>query len=138
MAAMQGAAKRRDSQMDIRERVEKVLGIVGMQGSQNKFPHELSDGEVRRVELARAIINSPPILGLDEITSNLDEDNIWDIFHIYWNFFCFIIGIFDVCLCIGRRAHPVGQNNGYEVFHRWPDAFSYHAQWSRRHIHPDT
>ena len=81
-AAMIGAAKRRDSQLDIRDRVEKVLGIVGMQGSQQKFPAELTSGEVRRVELARAIINSPPILILDEITANLDEDNIWDIFHI--------------------------------------------------------
>ena len=82
LAAMIGAVKRRDSHMDVQERVEKVLGIVGMQGTQDKFPAELSDGEVRRVELARAIINSPPILILDEITANLDEDNIWDIFHI--------------------------------------------------------
>ena len=82
VAAMLGAAKRKDSRWDIRDRVEKVLGIVGMQGSENKYPAELSDGEVRRIELARAIINSPPILVLDEITTGLDEDNIWDIFHI--------------------------------------------------------
>lgn len=82
MAALVGAAKRKDSHLDVQERVEKVLGIVGMQGTQNQFPVELSGGEARRVELARAIINSPPILILDEITANLDEDNIWDIFHI--------------------------------------------------------
>lgn len=82
VAAMIGAVKRRDSHWDVQERIEKVLGIVGMQGTQKKFPFELSGGEVRRVELARAIINSPPILILDEITANLDEDNIWDIFHI--------------------------------------------------------
>ena len=82
MAALVGAAKRKDSHLAVQERVEKVLGIVGMQGTQDKFPVELSGGEARRVELARAIINSPPILILDEITANLDEDNIWDIFHI--------------------------------------------------------
>lgn len=82
MAALVGASKRRDSHLAVQARVEKVLGIVGMQGTQNKFPMELSDGEVRRIELARAIINSPPILILDEITANLDEDNIWDMFHI--------------------------------------------------------
>ena len=31
------------------------------------------------MELARALINSPPILVLDEITANLDDDNIWDM-----------------------------------------------------------
>ena len=81
-AAILGAVKRKDSRWDVRDRVEKVLGIVGMQGSQKKYPAELTDGEVRRVELARAIINSPPILVLDGITDNLDEDTIWDLFHI--------------------------------------------------------
>ena len=28
------------------------------------------------------MINSPPVLVLDEITANLDDDNIWDIFHL--------------------------------------------------------
>ena len=46
---------------------------------QNVYAHI---GECRRVELARALINSPPILILDEITANLDDDNIWDIFHL--------------------------------------------------------
>lgn len=66
----------------IEERVKKVLGIVGMSGVERKFPVEMSIGECRRVELARAIINSPPILVLDELTANLDDDNIWDIFQL--------------------------------------------------------
>lgn len=63
-----------------KERIQKVLGLVGMPRVQDKYPVELSIGECRRVELARALINSPPILILDELTANLDEDNIWDIF----------------------------------------------------------
>ena len=63
--------------MDIR--IKKVLGLVGMRGVEPKYPVELSIGECRRVELARALINSPPILVLDEITANLDDDNIWDM-----------------------------------------------------------
>lgn len=66
----------------VKKRVEKVLGLVGMQGVNHKYPVELSCGEARRVELARALINSPDILVLDEITNNLDDDNIWDIFHL--------------------------------------------------------
>jgi cell division transport system ATP-binding protein len=34
------------------------------------------------VELARALIHSPPILVLDELTADLDDDNIWDIFQL--------------------------------------------------------
>ncbi|MCI8360333.1 MAG: ATP-binding cassette domain-containing protein [Clostridiales bacterium] len=66
----------------VKERVNKVLGLVGMSGSNDLFPVELSGGEVRRVELARALINSPSILVLDEITNNLDDDNIWDILQL--------------------------------------------------------
>lgn len=63
-------------------RINKVLGLVGMAGSQDKYPAELSIGQCRRIELARALINSPPILVLDELTANLDDDCIWDMFHL--------------------------------------------------------
>ena len=62
--------------------MKKVLGLVGMRGVEARYPVEMSIGECRRVELARALINSPPILVLDEITANLDDDNIWDMFQL--------------------------------------------------------
>lgn len=62
--------------------VPKALGIVGLPGVESCFPAELSIGECRRVELARALISSPPILLLDELTANLDDDNIWDMMHL--------------------------------------------------------
>lgn len=71
-----------ESRKSIEKRINKVLGLVGMSGVNDLYPVELSSGEARRVELARALINSPPILVLDEITNNLDDDNIWDIFHL--------------------------------------------------------
>lgn len=61
---------------------EKTLGLVGLPGVGGCYPAQLSIGEVRRVELARALISSPPILILDELTANLDDDTIWDIFHL--------------------------------------------------------
>lgn len=63
-------------------RIKKVLGLVGMRGVEGKYPVELSIGQCRRVELARAMIGSPPILILDEITANLDDDCIWDTLHL--------------------------------------------------------
>ena len=78
IAAMIGR-RRFESSRQVDERIRKVLGLVGMRGAEKKYPGELSIGECRRVELARAMINSPPILVLDEITANLDDDNIWDM-----------------------------------------------------------
>ena len=63
-------------------RIKKVLGLVGMKGVEKRYPVELSIGECRRVELARALIGSPPILILDEVTANLDDDSIWDMLHL--------------------------------------------------------
>ena len=65
-----------------RPSVKKALGIVGLPGVESYYPAELSIGECRRVELARALINSPSILLIDELTANLDDDNIWDLMHL--------------------------------------------------------
>lgn len=72
----------RESDQLVELRVKKVLGLVGMKGSEKRYPVELSIGECRRIELARAMIGSPPILILDEITANLDDDSIWDTLHL--------------------------------------------------------
>ena len=82
LAAMVGVSIRPESHRMTRARIRKVLGLVGMAGFEKYYPIELSGGECRRVELARALINSPPVLLLDEITANLDDDSIWDIFHL--------------------------------------------------------
>ena len=74
--------KRFESEREMRERLKKVLGLVGFSGMEKRYPVEMSFGECRCIELARALINSPPILVLDEITANLDDDSIWDIFHL--------------------------------------------------------
>lgn len=80
LAMVARAGSVRKEQM--RARVAKVLGVVGMPGVEDRYPVELSVGESRRVELARALINSPPILVLDELTANLDADNTWDMIQL--------------------------------------------------------
>lgn len=65
-----------------KEAMKKALGIVGLPGVEDCYPAELSIGESRRVELARAILSSPSILLLDELTANLDDDIIWDLMHL--------------------------------------------------------
>ncbi len=52
--------------------VGKALGLVGMQGVEHCFPADLSLGEVRLVELARALVNSPKrYCSLDELNGHI-------------------------------------------------------------------
>lgn len=75
-------ARRKETPTQRRERIQKVLALVGMSGVENCYPVELSYGECRRVELAGALINSPSILVLDEVTDKLGDDATWDILQL--------------------------------------------------------
>ncbi len=61
---------------------DKALGIVGMPGTGKTFPRDLTPPECRRIQVAKAILNSPAILMLDDFTMNMDEDTIWDMLHL--------------------------------------------------------
>lgn len=62
-----------------KNRVEEILEQVGIREHRDKFPVQLSGGELQRAAIARALAFSPEILLADEPTGNLDDATTWEI-----------------------------------------------------------
>ncbi|HEX2532386.1 MAG TPA: ATP-binding cassette domain-containing protein [Chitinophagaceae bacterium] len=72
------------------EKIADVLDKVGLKSKGFKFPFEMSGGEQQRVDIARALLNSPKLILADEPTGNLDPETSDEImqllFHISRDF----------------------------------------------------
>lgn len=72
------------------EKIADVLDKVGLKSKGFKMPFELSGGEQQRIDIARALLNSPKLILADEPTGNLDPETSDEImqllFHISKDF----------------------------------------------------
>ena len=118
-----------------RARVAEVLALVGLEGSEKRFPHELSGGQQQRVALARAMAPKPRLLLLDEPFSNLDVDLRERLAHELRNI---LKAAGATALFVTHdqlEAFAIGDSIGVMhegQLHQWDDAYSlYHRPTTR-------
>jgi len=101
----------------IDEKIADVLDKVGLKSKGFKMPFELSGGEQQRVDIARALLNSPKLILADEPTGNLDpetSDEIMNLlFHISRDFGTTVImATHDYMVIQKFKARMVKTENG--------------------------
>ena len=71
----------KDEQL-MNEKISDVLDKVGLKSKGFKMPFEMSGGEQQRVDIARALLNSPKLILADEPTGNLDPETSDEIMQL--------------------------------------------------------
>lgn len=67
------------------EKIMDVLDKVGLKSKGFKMPFELSGGEQQRLDIARALLNSPKLILADEPTGNLDPETSDEIMNLLFH-----------------------------------------------------
>ena len=70
---------------DYKERLNKILKIIGLESKRKSLPSQLSGGQQQRVSIARAIILSPSVILADEPIGNLDSKSGKEVMQLFKN-----------------------------------------------------
>lgn len=118
-------AFRRDFPPEDVELAYQILDRVGLGGMENKRADELSGGQRQRVGIARAVIQQPKILLVDEPTSSLDPETSATVMELLTDIAAersvpVLINIHEVDLALEYADHIVGLHDGELVFEGAP------------------
>lgn len=92
----------------IEEKINDVLDKVGLRSKGFKMPYEMSGGEQQRVDIARALLNSPKLILADEPTGNLDPETSNEIMEL----------LFQICRDYGTSI--IMATHDFIVINRYP------------------
>jgi NitT/TauT family transport system ATP-binding protein len=105
---VQGGIKRRDAN----EKAREMLNQMGLRGIENSYPSELSGGMRRRVEIARAMMNDPRVLLLDEpframdaLTKTVVQQFLLDVYHKCKKTVFFITHDLEEAIFLGSKVY---------------------------------
>lgn len=90
------------------EKIADVLDKVGLKTKGFKMPFELSGGEQQRVDVARALLNSPKLILADEPTGNLDPETSDEIMQLLFH------------ICKDYNTTIVMATHDYMVINKFP------------------
>jgi cell division transport system ATP-binding protein len=90
------------------EKISDVLDKVGLKSKGFKMPFEMSGGEQQRVDIARALLNSPKVILADEPTGNLDPETADEIMQL----------LFRICKDYGTSL--IMATHDYRVIQKFP------------------
>jgi cell division transport system ATP-binding protein len=85
------------------EKIADVLDKVGLKTKGFKMPFELSGGEQQRIDVARALLNSPKLLLADEPTGNLDPETSDEIMRLLFS----IVHEYGTAIIMATHDYPV-------------------------------
>ena len=71
------------SEKNYKDRLDKILSIIGLSDKRKNLPNELSGGQQQRVSIARAMILSPNIILADEPIGNLDSKSGKEVMDLF-------------------------------------------------------
>jgi NitT/TauT family transport system ATP-binding protein len=114
---MRGVARR-----ERRERAMRYLDLVGLTGQQQKYPVELSGGMKQRIQIARALVNEPtmllmdePFAALDAQTRSLMQEELASLWRTTRTTVLFITHDIDEAVTLGTRIGVMRAGPGSQV-----------------------